>query len=77
MAADDGKEKNRQGNEEQGDPRTLDEFRNQYDGRCDAGDEGSSPLTRALFTQCGPRFFLQCTTMPACESVKARNAPTA
>jgi len=36
-----------------------------------------SPFTNALFTQCGPRFFRQCITMPACESVNARNAPTA
>ena len=35
------------------------------------------PLTRALFSQCGPRFFRQCATMPNCESVKARKAPTA
>ena len=34
-------------------------------------------IYQGLLTQCGPRFFLQCTTMPDCESVKARNAPTA
>jgi len=26
---------------------------------------------------CSPPALLQCSTMPACESVKARNAPTA
>jgi hypothetical protein len=32
---------------------------------------------RALFTQCGPRFFRQCMTMADCESLNARNPPTA
>jgi len=36
-----------------------------------------SPLTSALLSQCRPRFLSQCTTMPDCESVKARKAPTA
>ena len=36
-----------------------------------------SPLTNALLTQWGPRFLRQCATIPNCESVNARNAPTA
>ena len=35
------------------------------------------PLTSALLNQCGPRFFRQCITMPNCDKVNARNAPTA
>src|SRR5664280_2755420 len=35
------------------------------------------PLTSTFLRQSGPRFFHQCLTMPDCDSVKARKAPTA
>src|SRR5208283_790269 len=36
-----------------------------------------NPFTSAYFLQCGALAFHQCRTIPACESVNARNAPTA
>ncbi len=35
------------------------------------------PFIRDLICQCLPWSRHQCTTIPACERVKARNAPTA
>src|SRR5579883_2997522 len=36
-----------------------------------------TPLTTMLVRACRPPVRFQCATIPACESVKARNAPTA
>ena len=77
MAANDGEKNNRQGNEQQRDPGALHEFCHQHHDGGDTGNQRAEPLTSALFNQFGPRFFHQCTTMPDCESVKARKAPTA
>src|ERR1700691_2649867 len=44
VAADDGEEKDRQGNKKQGDPCAFQEFRNQHDARGRAGDEGAKSI---------------------------------
>ena len=44
VAAHNGEENNRQGNEDQGNPSALHKFRNQNDGDRDAGDERAEPI---------------------------------
>ena len=78
VAANFDEEKNRQGNEKQSDPRALREFRNQNHDHGDACDESAETVHHGTLQPNADRDALrQCLTIPNCESVKARNAPTA
>ncbi len=59
------------------DPRARRKFRDEHDHQRYARGHAPSPFTIMLCSAPGPRVLRQCPTIPACDSVNARNAPIA
>ena len=77
VAADADHEEDEQGNDEGGDPGAVLELGDEDDEQGDAGGGGSYGVDEDAVEVRGPGWRIQCTTMPACERVKARKAPMA